>query len=75
MNYTTIICISLYCISIINAQVSGIVVNAYSEKRIEGVNITSEGVGTTTNADGEFQLDVNERTLLEFSHIGYHTIK
>jgi len=75
MNYITIICISLYCISIINAQVSGIVVNAYSEKRIEGVNITSEGVGTTTNADGEFQLDVNERTLLEFSHIGYHTVK
>ena len=75
MNYITKLCISLYCISIINAQVSGIVVDAYSEQRIEGVNITSESTGTTTNADGEFQLDVNERSILQFSHIGYHTIK
>ena len=75
MNYITKLCISLYCISIINAQVSGIVVDAYSEQRIEGVNITSESAGTTTNADGEFQLDVNERSILQFSHIGYHTIK
>ena len=60
MNYITKLCISLYCISIINAQISGIVVDAYSEQRIEGVNITSESLGTTTNADGEFQLDVNE---------------
>jgi len=75
MNYITSLCIPLYCISIISAQVSGIVLDAYSAQPIEGVNITSEDAGTSTNADGEFQLDVNERSILQFSHIGYHTIK
>jgi outer membrane receptor protein involved in Fe transport len=74
MNYITKLCISLYSISIVNAQVSGIVVDAYSEQPIEGVNIISEDAGTSTNADGVFQLDVNERSILQFSHIGYHTI-
>ena len=74
MNYITKLCISLYCISIVSAQVSGIVVDAYSEQPIEGVNIISEDAGTSTNADGVFQLDVNERSILQFSHIGYHTI-
>ena len=75
MNYITKLCISLYYASIINAQISGIVVDAYLEQPIEGVNITSENAGTSTNPDGEFQLDVNERSILQFSHIGYHTIK
>ena len=75
MNYITSLCIPLYCISIISAQVSGIVLDAYSAQPIEGVNITSEDAGTSTNADGEFQLDVNERSILQFSHIGYNTIK
>jgi outer membrane receptor protein involved in Fe transport len=75
MNYITSLCISLYCISIISAQVSGIVVDAYSAQPIEGVNVTSEVLGASTNADGEFQLDVNERSIIKFSHIGYHTIE
>jgi len=75
MNYITSLCISLYSISIISAQVSGIVVDAYSAQPIEGVNVTSEVLGASTNADGEFQLDVNERSIIKFSHIGYHTIE
>jgi len=75
MNYITKLCIPLFYISIINAQVSGIVLDAYSAQPIEGVNITSEDLGTSTNADGEFQLDVNERSILQFSHIGYSTIE
>jgi len=75
MNYITKLCIPLFYISIINAQVSGIVLDAYSAQPIEGVNITSEYLGTSTNADGEFQLDVNERSILQFSHIGYSTIE
>ena len=75
MNYITRLCIPLYFISIINAQISGIVLDAYSAQPIEGVNITSEDLGTSTNVDGEFQLDVNERSIIQFSHIGYHTIE
>ena len=75
MNYITRLCIPLYFISIISAQISGIVLDAYSAQPIEGVNITSVGLGTSTNADGEFQLDVNERSILQFSHIGYYTIE
>ena len=75
MNYITRLCIPLYFISIISAQISGIVLDAYSAQPIEGVNITSEDLGTSTNADGEFQLDVNERSILQFSHIGYYTIE
>ena len=75
MNYITRLCIPLYFISIINAQISGIVLDAYSAQPIEGVNITSDDLGTSTNSDGEFQLDVNERSIIQFSHIGYHTIE
>ena len=75
MNYITRLCIPLHFISIISAQISGIVLDAYSAQPIEGVNITSEDLGTSTNADGEFQLDVNERSILQFSHIGYYTIE
>ena len=75
MNYITRLCIPLYFISIISAQISGIVLDAYSAQPIKGVNITSEDLGTSTNADGEFQLDVNERSIIQFSHIGYHTIE
>jgi len=75
MNYITRLCIPLHFISIISAQISGIVLDAYSAQPIEGVNITSVGLGTSTNADGEFQLDVNERSILQFSHIGYYTIE
>jgi outer membrane receptor protein involved in Fe transport len=75
MNYITRLCIPLHFISIISAQISGIVLDAYSAQPIEGVNITSKDLGTSTNADGEFQLDVNERTILQFSHIGYSTIE
>ena len=75
MNNITKLCIPLYFISIINAQISGIVLDAYSAQPIEGVNITSDDLGTSTNSDGEFQLDVNERSILQFSHIGYSTIE
>ena len=75
MNYITRLCIPLYFISIISAQISGIVLDTYSAQPIKGVNITSDDLGTSTNADGEFQLDVNERSIIQFSHIGYHTIE
>ena len=75
MNYITRLCIPLCFISIISAQISGIVLDAYSAQPIKGVNITSEDLGTSTNADGEFQLDVNERSILQFSHIGYVIIQ
>ena len=75
MNYITRLYISLHFISIISAQISGIVLDAYSSQPIEDVNITSVDLGTSTNPDGKFQLDVNERSILQFSHIGYYTIE
>ena len=75
MNYITRLYISLHFISIISAQISGIVLDAYSSQPIEDVNITSVDLGTSTNPDGKFQLDVNERSILQFSHIGYYAIE
>ena len=75
MNYITRLYISLHFISIISAQISGIVLDAYSSQPIEDVNITSVDLGTSTNPDGKFQLDVNERSILQFSHIGYYTVE
>ena len=75
LNYKTSLYSLIFLPSMVSTQISGIVVDAFSAQPIEGVNITSEDAGISTNADGEFQLDVNERSILQFSHIGYHTIE
>ena len=73
MNYKTSFYSLFFLTSIISGQISGIVVDAYSKQPIEGVNVIVQDAGTSTNVDGKFHLDVNEGSILQFSHIGYHT--
>lgn len=56
--------------------ISGVVRDKQNKKKLEYVNISSQGsnVGTVTNADGEFSLKIKKSespTALGISHIGY----
>ena len=42
---------------------------------IEGVNIFSNNIGTTSNQDGYFSITVPKESLIFFEHIGYKTVK
>ena len=56
------------------SQISGIVIDSKTSQPIKGVNITADGKGTSTNLNGEFNLDVGKGTELQFSHIGYKIV-
>lgn len=52
----------------------GSVVDATNDAPIVGVNVVIKGtrIGVTTNADGNFSIEIDEKgATLEFSHIGY----
>ncbi|WP_324028074.1 carboxypeptidase-like regulatory domain-containing protein [Maribacter sp. BPC-D8] len=55
-----------------NATISGIVLGNDNEP-LPNVNITSKGLGTTTNADGFYILEItsDEENTIVFSHIAY----
>ena len=57
--------------AILSAQISGIVINSSTLKTVEGVNVTAEEVGTSTDKNGKFQLDVKTGDMLRISHVGY----
>ena len=57
--------------AILSAQISGIVINSSTLKPVEGVNVTAEEVGTSTDKNGKFQLDVKAGAMLRISHVGY----
>ena len=57
--------------AILSAQISGIVINSSTLKTVEGVNVTAEEVGTSTDKNGKFQLDVKAGAMLRISHVGY----
>ena len=42
---------------------------------IPNVNIYSGNTGTNSDLNGDFQIDVNNETLLTFSHIGFESIQ
>ena len=44
--------------AILSAQISGIVINSATLKPLEGVNVTAAEVGTSTDKNGKFQLDI-----------------
>ena len=52
---------------------SGIVTDATTNEPLIGVSILIKGtqVGTVTDVDGKFILDVSQNDVLEFSYIGY----
>jgi iron complex outermembrane receptor protein len=55
-------------------EVSGVVFDNKSKIHLEGVNISSNEVGTVTNKDGKFRLLVDDENEIIFSFIGYETI-
>ena len=55
-------------------EVSGVVFDNKSKIPLEGVNISSNEVGTVTNKDGKFILLVEDENEIIFSFIGYETI-
>jgi TonB-dependent starch-binding outer membrane protein SusC len=62
---------------IVEETVTGRVTDAQTGEALPGVNILIEGtsVGTTTNMDGEFELNVPDlNETLVFSYIGYNTM-
>ncbi|MDP7529326.1 MAG: TonB-dependent receptor [Candidatus Marinimicrobia bacterium] len=63
--------------SILNSQVVGIsgrVVDAETGEGVPGASVTAPETGTATDSEGNFQLDVQEGTMLQFSHIGYKSV-
>lgn len=61
----------------LSAQIRGVVKDSISGQPIPYVNIWVENelIGTTSNIDGSFVLDVNEEKVLVFSALGYHSKK
>jgi len=74
VNFKQSIIILFYFSSTLCAKVSGIVLDQLSSKPVQNVNIISGEEGTTTNAEGEFYINVIDGTELKFSHIGYQSI-
>jgi len=58
-----------------SSQVSGTVTSASDGLGIPGVNVIIKGThqGTTTDFDGNYQIEVGENTILQFSYVGYIT--
>jgi hypothetical protein len=61
----------------LSAQIRGVVKDSISGEPIPFVNIwvENETVGTTSETNGSFSLDIKEEKLLVFSALGYHSKK
>ena len=60
-----------------NRKVEGIIVDEAGEPVI-GVNVRVKGnstLGTITDYDGKFSIDVSSKDILVFSYIGYKTVE
>ena len=55
-------------------QITGTVIDAETSKPLQGVNITSGEIGTASNNEGRFKLNVQPEVEVTFSHIGYAII-
>ena len=58
-----------------SAQIDGFIFDLEVNEPIQNVNISAGDLGTTSGSLGEFTLDVPLGTIIEFSHIGYETVK
>ena len=68
----------LYLVTIsLSAQIKGVVKDSISGEPIPYVNIwvENETIGTTSETDGSFSLDIKEEKILVFSALGYETIR
>ena len=72
-NYFLFLIINIYSFSICNSIIRGTVIEFDGGKPIQDVNIfiNSQKIGTTTNADGIFELSLREEEsyLINVSHI------
>ncbi|MEE8335928.1 MAG: TonB-dependent receptor plug domain-containing protein, partial [Candidatus Neomarinimicrobiota bacterium] len=65
------------CFSILAAQeikITGLVLDIDTNQPLTGVNIVGQNLGTSTAADGRFEILGDSSEILEFSHIGYKTV-
>ena len=67
--------LALTCALPLGAQVRGVIVDTNGEPLI-GVNVIADGtsVGTITDFDGNFELDVAVPTVLQISYMGYDAL-
>lgn len=58
-------------------KISGIIKDASTSSSIPGVSviIKSSNLGTTTDLDGKYQIEVNQNDVLVFSYMGYQKIE
>ena len=69
----TILTLLLFSISFTQIiKVQGIVLNE-NNKPISNVNIFSRAIGTSSLDDGSFLIEVNQSSIITFTHIGYLT--
>ena len=68
----TALWLALACALPVGAQVHGVIVDVSGEPLI-GVNVMLEGtsMGTITDFDGKFELDVEVPAVLQISYMGY----
>ena len=64
----------LFPLFFLHPQITGTVIDAETNKPLSGVNITSGDIGTASDKDGRFTLDIQPETEMIFSHIGYETV-
>lgn len=78
MIYTVIILLSITTLGMAqNHEVTGTVTDANTGESLPGVNILIQGTaqGTTTDLDGEYQINVEPDGALVFSYVGYETVE
>ena len=63
--------IPLFCLY---PQITGTVIDAETSKPLSGVNITSGEIGTASDNEGRFTLNVQPEIDVTFSHIGYKSV-
>ena len=71
----TALWLALACVLPLRAQVHGVIVDMHGEPLI-GVNVMLEGsaIGTITDFDGNFELDVEVPAVLQISYMGYDAL-
>ncbi len=72
------VCTLIFCANILHAQykVQGSVLDSSRKYPLEAVSVLStSGTGTTTDANGHYQINVSEKDSIWFSYLGKPTVK
>ena len=71
MKYIVLFFLSM---TLLYPKIHGTVLDSKTDTPLSGVNITGNKLGTSSDNDGNFILNVDQGTELTFSHIGYSNI-